>query len=245
MKHTWPIIWLDEVDSTNNYANSLMVENKIYNETVISAYSQMSGRGQQGNFWESETKMNLTFTVLLYTKYLSVEMQFALSQATALSLRDMLQQYNIQAKVKWPNDIFVNDKKVAGILIENSIMGSTFSYSCIGVGLNVNQTFFGDYLPKATSMKLINGKENNIHEVLDNFLDNFHDRIEQVRNKAFDKLKSDYVLNLYQFGQWCNYKTGQTIFKGKIIDVNTNGELVILSDEGKQRLFMFKEIIFL
>ena len=245
MKHSWPIIWLNELDSTNNYANSLVAENKLNTETVISTYAQNKGRGQKGNLWESEPNLNITTTVVLYTKYLSIENQFALSQSAALAIKDMFSNFNINAKVKWPNDIFVNNYKIAGILIENSIIGSSFSHSCIGIGINTNQTNFGEFLPKATSMKIVKNLNYNIHEVLETLLNCLNLRLSQLKEKKFDDLNRDYIANLYQFGEWCTYKSNEKIFKGKIINVGKHGELVILSDKGEQHSYLFKEVSFL
>ncbi len=245
MLQNWPVIWLNEVDSTNNYANLLLTENKINSETVISAYSQIKGRGQKGNFWDSEPKLNLTFTLILFSKFLPVQQQFSLSQSVSLAIKDTLSIFDIVSKVKWPNDILVNDKKIAGILIENAIMGSDFSHSFIGIGLNVNQENFSDYLPKALSMKNVSGLVYHTKEVLNVLLDKLYTRIEQIKQNDFKNLKKEYLLNLYQLNEWHEYKTKDKLLQGKIVDIGENGELAILSDNNEINLYMFKEIEFL
>jgi len=245
MKYNWPIIKLNEVDSTNIYANSLIADNKLNSETVISAYYQNHGRGQAGNTWESEAGQNLTFSIVLFSKFIPVEKQFALTEVTSLALCSFLGKHKITTKIKWPNDIYVGEKKIAGILIENSIMGNTISHSCIGVGLNVNQSVFSDYLPKATSMKLLTHKEYNLTELLNDLLISFQERLNQLKANEYDNLREAYESNLFHFNAWHLYKFGDKTFKGKIIDIKETGELVILSDDGKTSSFMFKEIVFL
>ena len=153
------IIWLDTTDSTNEEARRNILS--LDNLSVVSAYSQTAGRGQRGNSWSSVPGENLTFSVVM--KYghesglvspLRACDQFAVSEAAALAVVDLLASHDIEAKIKWPNDIYVSDRKICGILIENSVCDGSMASSIIGIGLNVNQTTFDPSLPNPTSIAL-------------------------------------------------------------------------------------------
>lgn len=146
--------------STNDYALLLLSKSKPSEGTVISTLNQYKGRGQIGSTWESEAGKNINFSLILYPTFLPVKDQFQLNQAMSLGVRDFVAEYLLNpVKVKWSNDIFVKGKKVAGILIQNSIMGSQIRSSVIGIGINVNQTEFASNLPNPTSLKLEMGTD--------------------------------------------------------------------------------------
>ena len=158
------IIWLESVDSTNEECRRRISE--IDNLSVVAALSQTSGRGQRGNVWLSEAGKNLTFSIVLKFPATDIKSelepmlaydQFVLSEITSLSIVDLLAEHRIEAKIKWPNDIYVGDKKICGMLIENSLRGEWIQHSIIGIGLNVNQRNFDVSLPNPTSMVLCNG----------------------------------------------------------------------------------------
>ena len=150
------IVWLESIDSTNDEVKRNI--DILDNLSVIAAYEQTAGRGQRGNIWLTDPAMNLTFSIAL--KYgqmpagLKALDQFKISEITALSVVELLSGYGIEAKIKWPNDIYVNDRKICGILIEHSVQGEFLSHSIVGIGLNVNQTAFDPSLPNPTSMRL-------------------------------------------------------------------------------------------
>ena len=146
------IIWLESVDSTNLEAKRHISD--IDNLSVLSALEQTAGRGQRGNTWTSNAGENLMFSIVLKSPALMPEDHFALNEIAALSVADFLSTYGIKAQIKWPNDIYVDDKKICGILIENSFRGKYISSSIIGIGLNINQRNFDVNLPNPTSMVL-------------------------------------------------------------------------------------------
>lgn len=166
MHYHWPIINLKRVDSTNDYAHMLINNNELMDETVIYANFQKHGRGQENNTWESEAWKNLTFTLVLFSKYLKAEQQFYLAHAVSLAIVDFLQSHKIDANIKWPNDILAGNKKIAGILIENSVLNDNLLYSLVGIGLNVNQQYFGSTLLNVQSMKNLTLNEYDLNELL-------------------------------------------------------------------------------
>jgi BirA family biotin operon repressor/biotin-[acetyl-CoA-carboxylase] ligase len=176
------IMWVKSVDSTNEECRRRIYD--IDNLSVVAAMSQSSGRGQRGNTWLSAPGENLTFSILL--KFPSEEVasglepmhaydQFVLSEIAALSVVDLLADRGIKAKIKWPNDIYVGDRKICGMLIENSLRGEWLQQSIIGIGLNVNQRNFDVTLPNPTSMVLCNGitEDYDLDYILEKFMDIF------------------------------------------------------------------------
>jgi BirA family biotin operon repressor/biotin-[acetyl-CoA-carboxylase] ligase len=245
MEQPWPIINLNSVSSTNNYASQLLSENKIVEETVIMAYKQEHGRGQQDNIWESEPGKNLTFSLVLFTNFINARKQFTLSHCVSLAIVDYLRINDLKAKIKWPNDIFVDDNKIAGILIENSILDKTLQHSIVGIGLNVNQEKFSDRATNAVSMKKLLSKDFVLQEVLKSLLDCIKNWIDFLKTNNYQDLKKEYLDNLYGFGEMKKFISKKVEFQGTIIEVEETGELVILADNGRIQKFMFKEIQFL
>ena len=192
------IIWLERVDSTNDEARRHISE--IDNLSVVSALEQTKGRGQRGNRWSSQPGENLTFSLVVKDFRIKANEQSAISQATALSLVDLLSRHEIKARIKWPNDIYAGDEKICGILIENSLKGSEIDWSIIGIGLNVNQTAFPEDLPNPTSMKLCTGNSNpyNTREILEEFMGIFTGYYREYLNGngALDRLEEQFVSNL-------------------------------------------------
>lgn len=156
-------IILEEVDSTNSYVS--LHADELDDMTMVVAHSQTAGRGQRGNSWESEPGLNLTFTLLARHLPVAPAGQFAISEAVALGVADYLQSEGIEAEVKWPNDIYVGDRKISGILIEHALMGSMLEQTRIGVGLNVNQVEFRSDAPNPVSMRMLTGKEYAVNRV--------------------------------------------------------------------------------
>ena len=198
MESKTDIIWLERVDSTNDEARRHISE--IDNLSVVSALEQTKGRGQRGNRWSSQPGENLTFSLVVKDFRIKANEQSAISQATALSLVDLLSRHEIKARIKWPNDIYAGDEKICGILIENSLKGSEIDWSIIGIGLNVNQTAFPEDLPNPTSMKLCTGNSNpyNTREILEEFMGIFTGYYREYLNGngAIDRLEEQFVSNL-------------------------------------------------
>lgn len=164
------IICLPEVDSTNKYVRRHIVE--LDNLSVVTTLSQTSGRGQGDHTWHSEAGKNLLFSILLKNQDVPASKQSIISDSVAESMVELLKRHGIQAWIKPPNDIWVDKKKICGILIEHSLRADRISWSIIGIGLNVNQTSFPSDLPNPTSM-LLEGKGGDLDEILTEFLDIF------------------------------------------------------------------------
>ena len=173
MKSKYDIIWIDNVDSTNDEARRRI--DSLDNLSVISTYEQTAGRGQRTRSWCSEAGKNLLFSIVLKNPAILPSQQVRISDIAAESVKELLANHDIEAWIKPPNDIWVKEKKICGILIEHSLIGNRISWSIIGIGLNVNQSSFPDDLPNPTSMILEN-KGFDIEDLLSEFMDIFINR---------------------------------------------------------------------
>lgn len=195
MENKTDIIWLERVDSTNDEARRHISE--IDNLSVVSALEQTKGRGQHGNTWLSMPGENLTFSLIVKDFRIKANEQSAISQATALSLTKLLGRYGIEARIKWPNDIYAGDNKICGILIENSLKGMEIDWSIIGIGLNVNQTSFPEDLPNPTSMRLCTGNSNPYYTrtILEEYIEIFTGYYREYLNGngSLEKLEQEFV----------------------------------------------------
>ena len=154
------------LESTNSFLKQIIHSKEVKNGTIVSTKHQTTGRGQRNNVWESERNKNILMSFVFFPNNIPAENQFIISKAVSLSILDLLLKYKKNVKIKWPNDIYIDDKKIAGILIENSLRGSEISNSIIGIGLNINQTFFSNKLPNPTSLKLETNKNYKTEEIL-------------------------------------------------------------------------------
>lgn len=215
--------------------------------TVVRAIEQTAGKGQPGNHWESEAKKNITMSLLLRPDFLSIVDHFYISIAMSLGITDYLKQKNIDGtSIKWPNDIYVDSKKICGILIENSIIGHTIDSSIIGIGLNINQENFISDAPNPVSLTNITGETYDIPTELNLLCNALLRRYAMLANGNQEMLRDEYINRLYRFNQMAEYRlpSADTVFKAKIIDVAPEGRLIMESDNGKIMKFAFKEVIF-
>ena len=213
---------------------------------IIVAESQTAGRGQRGHVWESGRGQNLTLSAILEPTFLPPTEQFLLSEVIALAVADTLASYSINTKIKWTNDIYVGDKKIAGILIEHKLQGNAIGRTIAGIGLNVNQTQFSADLPNPTSMATEQGAEFDRAEVLERLQECIMKRYEQLQNGERETLQSDYHTILYRLDAPHRYAlaNGDT-FIGTIRGVEPTGALKVEDENGKIGCYLFKEIEFL
>lgn len=236
------ITHLAETSSTNDAARA-----ESFGEgDIVIAERQSAGRGQRGNQWKSNEGENLTFSMVLNPSFLPIADQFLLSQTVSLAITDMLEAYGLQARIKWPNDIYIEDRKMAGILIENDLKGATLSRSIVGIGLNVNQTVFNPSLPNPASMKTADGREFDRAEVLENFIAAFTIRYRSLSEGHTDRIEADYHSRLYRQGEPTRFSLPDgTQFIGIIKKARRSGELIIAHPDGRFAGYFFKEIEFL
>jgi BirA family biotin operon repressor/biotin-[acetyl-CoA-carboxylase] ligase len=236
------IIHLSNIDSTNNFAAKLLSENLCQNGAVIMADVQTQGKGQRGNVWLSESGKNLLSSFVFKPDNLSVENQIALTWATSLSLLETLRKFNIEALIKWPNDVFVGGKKIAGILIENQLQGTRISCSIIGIGLNLNQTFFDDL--NATSVLLETKQIVEPRKFLNLLAHEMNEQFQLIYSSNFEILKVEYENNLFQMNELKSYEDEFGVFVGKIIGTTEEGKILIEKSNAIQS-YGLKEVTFL
>lgn len=209
------------------------------------ADKQFAGRGQSSNTWVSEEGKNLTFSVLLNPRFLSVEKQFGLNKAISLGLIDALTKYlGAVVFVKWPNDIFVEHAKIAGVLIENMVQGSTIRHSIVGIGLNVNQESFPSSLKNVTSFRRILHKDYDLSLLLADLCQSIEARYLQLRSGRLSELDADYLKHLYLRDVPAAFRIGNELLEGRIIGISENGQLMVQTQDG-MRFFGNKEIEFI
>ena len=235
---------IHEIGSTNNYAATQLLTKRLPEGIVFVADSQVDGRGQTSNKWESESNMNLTFSLLLYPDFLEITRQFEISKAISLGVSDFLKEHTEQVSIKWPNDIYIGKGKVAGILIENSVRINVISSCIVGIGLNVNQMGFKSDAPNPVSLSQITGKGYNLEVALSDLCLKIDARYIQLCNGAFRQIDEDYIQMLYQFGVWSQYSDENGDFEGRITGVDEIGRLLIETRNGKVNQYQFKEVIF-
>lgn len=239
------IIEVDTTVSTNNYASTIIREEEVTEGTVISTGFQTGGRGQAGNRWESEKGKNLLLSIVLYPDVIPASDQFLLSKAVSMGIACFLNRYIPDVAIKWPNDIYSGDKKIAGILIENAIAGSRIVHSIAGIGLNVNQTVFRSEAPNPVSMKLITGTEHNNQLLLRELLDSTDSFYQQLLSGRRTYTDDGYHKLLYRRGEWHNYSSRGEGFRGMIVGTDRSGCLLVKRESGSTSAYMFKEIEYL
>jgi len=239
------INWTEECNSTNDLAREFLNNNECNDVVVFAAHKQISGRGQGSNKWCSDDYKNITCSIIIKPENILMHEQFYISMITSLAARDYLLSYNITSSIKWPNDIYVSDKKIGGILIEHNIIGTNVTNSIIGIGLNINQSTFPSSIPNPTS--LYNELKNsfNINEELSIFLSFFNNWLVQLNSGEKDMIYNEYLKSLFGFNKWRNFKTNNKVFIGKIINVETTGEIKITDKNNNTNGYFFKEIEFI
>ncbi len=244
-------VFLDfpQLDSTNAYAAELLSKTAPAEGTVISTFHQYAGKGQLGSAWESEPLQNLSFSVVLYPQWLTAAKQFALNTCVSLALRDFIARYAEKTvKIKWPNDIYVQNRKIAGILIQNTLSGQTLQASIVGMGVNVNQTFFSAQAPHATSLALETMRVFDLYELLSTLCQALEQRYLQLKNsKDPHFLLAEYTQHLFGLGDVRHFRrqNGAEVFAARISHVEPTGRLVVQHAEGTTEAFATKELVFL
>ncbi len=237
------LIHLPETDSTNTYAADLLKKESVPEGTVIHADFQKAGRGHQDNKWASEKGKNLLFSIILYPQSVEPTDQFLISMAISLGIYDFIyRNLGKNGSIKWPNDIYSKDDKIAGILIENSIIGNTIDHTVAGIGININQRAFPASLSNATSLAMVSGHEFDREKCLGELLGDLDKRYKQLLYGDRDKLGKEYSEKLYRLDEWHVFRASCGIFTGKIKGVSETGRLIISTRENRKMEFGFKEV---
>lgn len=238
-------IFLNEVDSTNNYANQLVLTKAAEEGTVVLARYQNSGKGQKGNSWESEAGKNLLASIILRPTFLKAADQFYISKIISLSIAEVLQSKTKDITIKWPNDIYAGNRKIAGILIENSVLGQNIETSITGIGLNLNQEVFVSDAPNPVSLKQLTGFNNDIQQFADELFAVIEKWYGKLHSCKFSEIDTIYHASLFRMKKWANYSAEGKTFEARIIGTGPFGQLQLEHRDGKITEHFFKEVEFM
>ena len=244
------IRWVKETDSTQDELKRRI--SGCDNMSVIAAEFQTAGRGQRGNSWHALKGENLTFSMLLRFGEggfppLNARKQFVVTKAATLGVVHYLNKKSIGCSIKWPNDIYVRDKKICGMLIESVLDGENLAYSIVGIGVNVNQRDFPAKIVNPVSMTLLTGEEYNLEDEMEILASSLADSFTTVLSGKPGAADEEYERLLYRKGSFYEYTRcpeGET-FEGRIIGTTEDGLLLLEDKKGELNKFAFKEISYI
>lgn len=242
-----PFIELQSVDSTNNYARRQIHAGLAQHGMAIFTHEQLTGKGQRGKVWVTEKGANIILTVLVNPYPLQLAQQFQLSACTAVAVHEFFMKYaGDDCKIKWPNDLYWQDRKAGGVLIENIVTGKQSDSagrqwsSIIGIGININQTSFHPEIKNPVSLKQITGKDFNTTQLAKELCFILNKWFTELIENGFENIYSTYLKHLYKRGTTVKLKKGNKIFETMIESVSPTGQLV--TKHGIQQEFVFGEV---
>jgi len=233
---------LKKVESTNDFAMKMTKSEPVLEGTVVRTANQFQGKGQMGKGWFSEPNKNLALSIVLKPQEFNTNNLYLLNMAIALAVHNFISMYELKPDIKWPNDIYVDGKKLAGILIENVWKGNTVEFSIVGLGININQEQFPQDLPNPTSLLMQKGEAIDLELAYQKLIWQVEQWYLRFKREP-QKIKASYLSALLYFEERRNYTAGEERFGGRIIDVSDAGKLVLETADGL-RSFGLKEISF-
>ena len=237
------IILLESVDSTNNYAMAMIQNGLAVDGNAVFARHQTHGKGRPGKVWKSRQGDNIILSILAKMQWLPVIRQFELSMSVALGCHDFIStQTSLTAAIKWPNDIFINDSKAGGILIENIIKGTLWQWAVIGVGININQVDFENFDMPPVSLKQVTGETYDVLQLAEELYRFIMKRIDDLKSSKSAALLEEYNAKLFGRNRWVKLKKEGIVIETKIIGVSSSGRLI--TQDACQREFNFGEVQF-
>lgn len=244
------LIFLHEVDSTNTYATNLLRNVNVAEGVVISTDNQTQGKGQRGAVWNSEIGSNITVSCVLKPHFLSIKNTFYLSKISALAIYDVLTELlpnsQFDIKIKWPNDILVNQKKIAGILIENNFNRDVIQHSIIGIGINVNQMEFNDLQHSASSLKILTSQAVHNNDILEKLCQQLEKWYLKLKALRFSEIDEHYLNRLFGINQLCLFSDiNNNEFNATIIGIDPSGKLILQHTDGNLYYYEVKEVKFI
>ena len=244
------LLFLHEVESTNTYAMNLLRNVNPIEGTLVYTDFQTNGKGQRGATWTSEIGQNITASVILKPRFLGYDKTFYLSKISALAVYDVLteilpiSQYDI--KIKWPNDILVNQKKIAGILIENSVVANIIQYSVVGIGFNINQANFDGYEREAVSLKILLNKHYDRTPIMEMLCRNLEKWYLKLKEQKLELIDNQYLSILFGMNQVLDFSYPNGIrFRAEPKGISKEGKLILKLEDASLKEFEIKELKFL
>lgn len=239
-----PIVRLDSVESTNKYCEALDLK-QVEDFTCYWALEQTAGIGQKGNHWEAAPGMNLTFSLVLHPTFLPADRQFKLTEALSLALVDFLSPFtsHLSPSIKWPNDIYVDGHKICGTLVSTRLVGNSIASAICGIGLNVNQRVFPDWVPHPTSLTLLTDKQYELEPLLQQLLACIERRYNEL--KTDKDSEGEYLSRLLNLGVPAHYKYKEEKVEATVTGIDPHGHLLLTTTDGRRLCCGMKEIALL
>jgi BirA family transcriptional regulator, biotin operon repressor / biotin---[acetyl-CoA-carboxylase] ligase len=237
------LIFFDEIESTNEYANHLLAKTSPINGTCILTDFQTAGKGQIGRSWESAAGENLLLSYIFFPIRAVVADQFAINMAVALSIKHCISDYCDQVSIKWPNDIYVHNRKICGILIQNSISGQNIKNTILGIGINVNQMTFADWVPNPTSLRLETGHTFDKMSVFVNLNKYLGPYLQWIDDGRHTEIIQQYNEHLYKKHLLSTFimRDGSRM-QGQVDHVDHSGRLNVVDEQGIMRSYAFGDL---
>ena len=245
MNNESPIIFLPETESTNQSLRLLSNSGSLPNKSLLWTDFQTKGRGQAGNFWESESGKNLVCSILFYPEHLSVNRAFSVLEMAALSVKHTLDKHVSDISIKWPNDIYWKNKKISGILIENDLTGNAIARSIIGIGINLNQSDFKSTAPNPVSLSLITGHAYDRRKIAGELQVEFEWMTQELKDRGVDSLHQRYCAALYRREVFYTYQDTEGCFEARIHGVEPSGRMILERKDGRLSCYAFKEVAYI
>jgi BirA family biotin operon repressor/biotin-[acetyl-CoA-carboxylase] ligase len=235
-------LYISKTHSTNVLLKEKLRQENLPEFFAVRTAFQTAGKGQIGNSWESEKGKNLLFSILLYPHHIAIDKQFVISQIVSVAIIRILNEYCNGFEIKWPNDIYFGNKKIGGILIENSLRASQIEYSIIGIGLNINQKVFKSNAPNPISLAQIIGKNVSVKTIFSKII---YQIKEFYQTSNYDPIKENYLKNLFRGTGIYRFKTPQSDdFEASIYKIEDDGQLILKTKNNAIHRFYFKEVEF-
>lgn len=238
----WTALHLPETDSTMSALRRQPASDAPFE--LLTADFQTAGHGQRGTVWEAEREQNLLFSFRFHPHFLPAARQFALSEALSLAIVRALRPLGMEATVKWPNDIYVGQRKLCGMLLEHTLAGNAIATTLTGVGVNVNQTDFQGDAPNPVSLRQLLGHSTDRAALLGEILRHFEALYNNLSQDCADQVHADYLHHLFRREGLHPYRDAQGPFMASIADITPQGLLVLQRPDGSRRAYAFKDVCF-
>ena len=238
------IIQPESTSSTSLHLKELLKQQNLPECSVVITNRQTAGRGQPGNTWETEPGKNLTFSIVFFPEMVPATSQFIISKTVAVAIVTALEKYIRPVEIKWPNDIYYKNQKLGGILIENSLQGSSISQTIAGIGINVNQTSFPENLPNPVSVKMITGYNVDLQTIFHQVYQSLTSTYQKLTENDTSEIERNYLSHLYRGAGFHKYRDSKGEFLARISDIAPAGHIFLTRPDGTTSKYAFKEVEF-
>lgn len=245
MKSLPEIIQPEETPSTSSYLKELLEQRDLPECSAVITTKQTAGRGQPGNIWESSPGKNITFSMVFYPDMIPANQQFIISKTVAVAIVTAIEKVTGPVQIKWPNDIYWNDQKLGGILIENALQGSIINQCIAGIGINVNQEKFSEELPNPVSIKNITGRTHELAKLFQSIYQSIADYYTFLIEDNTTIIEQMYLNHLYRETGWHRYRDAKGTFLAEFSKIDSAGYLYLERKDGTISKYAFKEVEFI